>query len=617
MKVLNSETPFAWRPLLLVLLSLLLIDIHVRLATITSLESVKNWLRYFHVAVPVLSMILYGLITSILFSLFNNIRISIGLTLATVTLLAFSHWMKMVVRGVVLYPWDFFLVREAVTVVDFQPLIGYWPNIILMGSTTALFIRVVKKIPLWKASVPVRVICFVVPLACFTSLFHSDYSVLRPWHDKILKGMWSPDMAYDRAGLGLALASELQNFFVEKPDRPYDREVMEEILRPFLAPGRDPLTNREKKINLIIFFCESLWDATQLPKTVHFDSDPIPTIRKAGQDFGVVDLISPVFGGNSCDAELEVLTGFSMRFFPKDTAPYIYYVRKAVPSFASFLSHNGYFTLMTYAAFSSYFNDYEVAPRLGFKRFINANDWSVKPLPKKKTFIDDTDTVNQIISLAKEVPKPFYLEVFTMGNHVPYLKKRRPGMTIKSGVSSEVMDKTSQEILDVYVWGLRQSDKAVAELFDYFSHSFNQPVMIVILGDHLPSLGHSGMSDTVYIKSGFFDDSLIKEDPLRKYRVQMIIWNNYGHRPVLPSTPVSMNYVPVLLMKELGMKLPPFFCFLEALQSKYPVFSVHGCYTNACEYVEPEVAEKDPLVSDYRILQWDRIFGEQYSNDIR
>jgi len=369
-----------WRDYLGFGLFLFLTDLYVRVATIISIGSIKNWIEEPKIVVPIMSMIIYAIITIFFLGLFNRVRLACILTVLLMTILSIAQWMKLSILGVPIYPWDIILVSEAVNVFDIKVLWHYWSNLVFLALIVILFYKIWKWIPMIRFSPSLRAVFFIIPIAFIALTFSPTYSPLRPWRNDIMRSEWTQNVTYDRAGLGLALLANLQYFFIPQPELPYDKKIIHDILKPYATrTTMKSLHTKINKINVIFILSEAFWDVTQLQDSVHFDSDPIPTIHEMEREFGSINLISPVYGGRTPNAEFEMLTGLSMLLFPKDTVPYKHYIRKNIESVVTTLKDNGYYTVMTCATTRSYFNDFQIYPLLGYNQFINAKQWTVKP----------------------------------------------------------------------------------------------------------------------------------------------------------------------------------------------------------------------------------------------
>ena len=566
---------------------------------------------------PILiSVALLGIFTLFFYSLTGRFRAACAMTFVLTVTVSLAHWMKLAVGRGPLYPWDLALVGETANVMDWSCLLGYWPNLLLMLlAVPALVITWLLLPRAGRADIPIRLGGLSLCIAFFVSLFFPQYSALRPFHDRILQRTFQQNQTYARAGVLLGFAAYVQYFNVQPPPDYSERTIDERDSRyaPTSMPaGSRPAAatapaNTPKPINLILVLSESFWDPTALAGVTFGDKDPIPTFRRLARDFGRVDMVCPVFGGGTCDSELEVLTGCNMAFFPPGSAPYKYYIRKPTPSLASILRDQGYNTIAVHAVEDSYFNDREVQPRLGFDTFLNATKW--KHVEKVQYYITDASTSREVIRIADAAAKedkPFFISVNSMEVHWPYPADRYYNRIDMANLQAPDLDPKLRETLETYIAGLRRADKALKMLVDHFSKS-DEPTMIVFYGDHLPALGEDYI---LYRKTGIWNDD---DSRLPLHTVPAVFWSNCGIT-LAPRDrrPISTCYLSPIILRTMSRPLPPFFRFLEACKKQYPIFSVSGCVdANGKEIPIDDVLQTD-LANDYRLFQYDRVFGNQY-----
>ena len=600
----------------------------VRFATWTSPETFENWFSDWSLKVLIMNLVLFALITGWIFSVINRFRITAIVILLFLGILSLAHWMKMAVLGIVLYPWDLLLTGEAITTLCLDCLADYWINILLLVPFFAALFFLWKYLPKKGLRIWMRLPIFVVTTLMLMSLGSPRYSFLKPWSNRIIINHWQQNYCYERAGLVLAYASHIQNFWVEAPDG-YSEERIRDILAPYETSRPDPggpsngSPSQGRPFNVIVIHSESFWDVRKLgsgvgPASVRFNQpgDPTPLVWEIEEKFGSIELVVPVFAGGSCNSEFELYTSSSMVFFPPGSMPYESYIRQAVPTLAAMLREAGYETLVIQATKESYFNDFEVYPRLGFKRFMNASEWKVPPTSQDEN-IDDSALINEIKAVLSSSNQPFLIHAATMENHWPYPKSRYEGLEISTGINMEGLEKYSVETLDTYVKGLKRFESALSDLITFLSEHEEIPTLVAFYGDHLPSLGSSSSSDNLYRRTGYFNDELVPgEQVLRKYAVQMFFWNNFGYsfKDRLPQGPISMNFAAPVLADIIGIDGGSYYQFLKELCRRYPVFSVQGCFDSSRDYFLTEELLNDQIVKDYGMLQWDRIFAEGYSN---
>jgi len=563
--------------------------------------------------VPILiNVAVLGIFTLFFYSLTARFRPACAMTFVLTVTASLAHWMKLAVGRGPLYPWDLALIGETANVMDWSCLLGYWPNLLLMLPVVPALVITWMLLPRVRpANIPVRLGGLALSIAFFASLFFPQYSALGQFHDRILQRTFQQNQTYARAGVLLGFMAYVQYFNVTAPED-YCEQAIDEILTRHGLAGKPVGTtapaDTQKPVNLIVILGESFWDPTALKGVTFGDKDPIPTFRRLAREFGRVDMVCPVFGGGTCDSELEVLTGCNMAFFPPGSAPYKYYIRKPMPSLASILRDQGYQTIAVHAVEDSYFNDREVQPRLGFDTFLNATRW--KHVEKIQHYITDASTSREVIRIADAAAKegkPFFISVNSMEVHWPYPADRYYNRTELANLQAPRLDPKLRGTLETYISGLRRADKALKMLVDHFAES-EDPTMIVFYGDHLPAIGEDYI---LYRKTGIWNEDDDNRLPL--HTVPAVFWSNCGITlDPKDRQPISMPYLSPIILRTMSRPMPPFFRFLELCRKQYPVFSVSGCIDARGRHVPIDDVLKTDLANDYRLLQYDRVFGEQY-----
>ncbi len=184
----------------------------------------------------------------------------------------------------------------------------------------------------------------------------------------------------------------------------------------------------------------------------------------------------------------------------------------------------------------------------------------------------------------------------TMQNHSSY---RKSFENLKEEISSGLENAAE---LDRYLSLIHYSDAAVRELVEYFD-SYPEPVILVFFGDHQPGLEVTG---PVLEAEGHSPDRLGDEDYRRLYQVPFFILGNSRTREDR-NLELSANYLGNLVLKEMGISLPPFRQFLEKQRQSMPSLSTQG--TVNAEGEKLSLKQSDALLMDYRILQYDILFG--------
>ncbi|WP_054742711.1 sulfatase-like hydrolase/transferase [Cellulosilyticum ruminicola] len=117
---------------------------------------------------------------------------------------------------------------------------------------------------------------------------------------------------------------------------------------------------------------------------------------------------------------------------------------------------------------------------------------------------------------------PVFIHTVTMENHMPY----DDGYKMNNiTVNNDKVSEESKNLLETYANSVKNTDKSIKYLIDYFS-KIEKPTIIVVYGDHAPALGddYKVYRELGYISQG---DTLSIEDYMKLYQTPFMIWNNY------------------------------------------------------------------------------------------
>lgn len=389
-----------------------------------------------------------------------------------------------------------------------------------------------------------------------------------------------------------------------EPDKPsgYSAERAGQILSAYETAG-DEGRNIKKGLqnpNIIMIMNESFSDLRVLgnfktDKNVmeFYDSLKENTIK------GYVQ--SSVYGGYTSNSEFEFLTGCSKVFLPGN--PYLQYMDDYLPSVISTIkSQQGYNEAVAIHPYNaSGYNRNRVYPLLGFDRFLSAEDFEEPVLVRD--YISDLSDYKKIEELYEQKKEGSSLCVFnvTMQNHNPYNDteyKFKDNIKITSFVANMQAEQ--------YLSLMKMSDDALKQLVTYFQN-VNEPVIILLFGDHQPHLPDIFYKDVM----GKEPLQFTEEDTMLKHKVPFLIWANYDI-PELFIEKASINYLSSLFLDAAGLKMSNFNRYLLDLYRKLPAISAVGSYDN--DGVLHEKNEKDNeyagLMEDYEIVQYNYLFDD-------
>lgn len=458
-----------------------------------------------------------------------------------------------------------------------------------------------RHFPKLSANARVRRLCIGLPMiAAFGSLMdYSKYSYIRD-RLQVVPMMWDQKENYRSNGFVLAFIFNIPMADVATPAG-FGTQALDAI------PARNYgyLSGPREKPDVIMLMSESFWDPTRL-KTLTLSPDPMPAVRAAQSGH----VFSPEFGGMTANVEFEALTGFSNAFLPYGSIPYQQYIRRDIPSLATFFRGEGY-TSRSLHPFSGWFwNRNEVYKDFGFEEF--RTEENMPPMRKRGIFASDDSLMKEIMSEADGMDRPFFFFAVTLQGHGPYEPNRYGHNTVEIQGN---LDDADRATLATYTQGVREADDSLKMLMDW-AEKRPRETIIVLWGDHLPPLGN------VYMSTGYMPDqvatrkasvSIMKQE----HETPLVIWSNRKGSKKDVGT-ISPSLLPYHLLKFAGFEHPYYTGFLGRVQRKYGVIDRYQLIardnTPSPDWVlKPKTL--DPLVRDYRYLQHDIMFGKGQTLD--
>jgi phosphoglycerol transferase MdoB-like AlkP superfamily enzyme len=434
-------------------------------------------------------------------------------------------------------------------------------------------------------------------LASFVSLMDPmAFSAVRD-RLNIVPMMWDQKENYRHNGFLMAFAFNVPMARINAPDgysQPAITDIPSDRVPASFFSGR--------QADVIVVMSESLWDPTRLT-SVRYSEDPMPTIRKTKSG----DLFSPEFGGMTANVEFEALTGFSNAFLPYGSIPYQQYIRRPLPSLATFFESKGYVTKAFHPFQSWFWNRQNVYQALGFQQF--RSEENMPAMDKRGIFASDDALTRYIIREADNTEAPFFFFAVTLQGHGPYEENRYVKNTVE--VDAPTLSDAPTKALSTYTQGVKEADQSLKMLMDW-AKKRRRETIIVMFGDHLPPLGE------VYTESGYMPNVVATRKASvptmkREHETPLVVWSSKrGVQKDLGS--VSPSQLPHVVVRLAGYRHPYYTGVLGRVGERYAVVDRHQLIgRNAKSQADWSLSGAvDPLIRDYRMLQHDVMFGEGY-----
>jgi phosphoglycerol transferase MdoB-like AlkP superfamily enzyme len=434
-------------------------------------------------------------------------------------------------------------------------------------------------------------------LASFASLMDPmAFSAVRD-RLNIVPMMWDQKENYRHNGFLMAFAFNVPMARINAPDgysQPAITDIPSDRVPASFFSGR--------QADVIVVMSESLWDPTRLT-SVRYSKDPMPTIRAAKSG----DLFSPEFGGMTANVEFEALTGFSNAFLPYGSIPYQQYIRRPLPSLATFFESKGYVTKAFHPFQSWFWNRQNVYQALGFQQF--RSEENMPTMDKRGIFASDDALTRYIIKEADNTEAPFFFFAVTLQGHGPYEENRYAKNTVE--VDAPTLSDAPTKALATYTQGVKEADQSLKMLMDW-AKKRRRETIIVMFGDHLPPLGE------VYTESGYMPNVVATRKASvptmkREHETPLVVWSSKrGVQKDLGS--VSPSQLPHVVVRLAGYRHPYYTGVLGRVGERFAVVDRHQLIgRNAKSQADWSLSGAvDPLIRDYRMLQHDVMFGEGY-----
>lgn len=367
-----------------------------------------------------------------------------------------------------------------------------------------------------------------------------------------------------------------------------------------------------KKPTVIFLMSESFFDVTKLP-AVSFSKDPVPVFRALSEEYTSGDFLSNTYCGGTGWVEMEVLTGICSNFLNEsDTLTSLAgeSTYTNMPSVPRIFQNAGYRTTFLHAYTSELYERSVIYPQLGFDEVLFMDDFPADA-EKRGGYLSDSALAKEIISRYEAGgEEPMMLFAVSMENHQPY-RAEKFGGEAEVKVESDALAEEELAVLQSYVTGLHDADRALGELVDYFEKQ-EEPVMIVFFGDHLPSLGLSE-KETVYSKLGYSSTAVTTdwepEELAKMLSTDYLIWTNYEGAAEADHAE-SCTLLGLSVLERIGLQPDPYFAWLREYAEPEMLLYRPRLYVNASGEAFSAIPEGQAAVmQDYQNAVRDIAYG--------
>lgn len=550
------------------------------------------------------------LISLFFISLTGSLQIVVFLSTFCLVLISLTNFVKIQFLGEPLFPWDLIRVDQVINLLP--KYIGEIPIVFIALGLMILGLYFLGRyiVPRCKVRWFFRIalflsLCIIIPLLIFYR--HTPLEAVFK-QAKIENLFWIQGQNSLQNGFLLGFTMNLENTMIFEPHG-YNTTEIRRIVSETTLKSAGTTQAKKNRPNIVFVLNESFWDPTKI-SNLTFSKDPLPYFRGLQSQFMSGSMVSPVFGGSTANVEFEILTGLSTKFLPQGAIAYQQYIEKHLPAVPSIFKTDGYETTAIHPYHEWFYKRDKVFKLLGFDKFYSLKDF--KDAKVTGEYIGDIEVSKKIVSEIETTNNPAFIFAITMQNHGPYAQSRykKNEIKVEGNLSAE-----GKGIIETYVQGVSDADKSLKYLVDNLSR-IDEPTIVFFVGDHLPYLGKDYL---VYKEAGYITDSEHKwtqEEKIEMKRIPYVIWSNTElKRDVISNKDlISAQYFGNYVL-ELGHQQPnTIFKFVEKLGNQLPVYNKSLNIDAQNNVLDSLNDEQQKLDEEYWLLEYDLLFGKQYSN---
>lgn len=482
-------------------------------------------------------------------------------------------------------PWDFSALGTAVDVASNYEFDVNYMMIAAFIVCIVLYL-VMRKCPRDKTRINKWYVVYPV-IIIVVAIFFSSIGSYYLWDIRLLS-------TFQNEGTTLTFTGLVKQYIEDQPKKPdgYSDEALDKIEKEMTSDAKSEVTDgATTPTNVIVVMNESFSNLDVGGTT--YASGVTPFIDSLTNTIKGNMYVS-VRGGGTCNTEYETLTGNTTAFLASGVYPYNMYMNRDVPSLVSYMNQSGYDTTGIHLGKSTNWNRRTAYEKLAFQNTEFAETFD--GLDTIHGYPTDEQDYEKLIEQyeANKGKKQFIFNV-TYQNHGGYTDSDDLQKTVDLSSAGWGDYSAAENYLSL----IKLSDSAYEKLIEYFSN-VDEPTMIIMYGDHQPSLG--AVSDQL-----FFPNSGTAEEDINEYITPFIIWANYDI-PDQTIDKLSANYMSSLILKTANMQMTPYQQYLYELSQEYPVISLYGCYDKDGNFYNSVDDIDDKLITKYNMLEYNNVF---------
>lgn len=529
----------------------------------------------------------------LLWFLFNRAVLAYGITAVLCFGLGLGNWFKLQFRNDPLMFEDLLLAKEAGNMLGRYQLF-VTPTLVLavlciLAWGAVMFFCARGRFrgwPRFAAAGAVLLLCLPI------SRLYTDNQIYNKHTQNFdHSNRWSATEVYTSKGFLYPFLHSVGNAF-EQPPEGYNKEDAQAVL----AGYTDKDIPEDKKVDVIGVMLEAFNDFSKYLE-IPFIQDPYGPFHALEEESVSGNLVTNIFAGGTVATERSFVTGYA------DLGSF----RSPTESYAWYMKDQGYTTTGSHPCYNWFYNRVNIDPNLGFDSYLFYEEhygelagWNIAR--DNVLFPEMTNLYNKA---KEESSAPYFSFSVTYQGHGPY----NTGVNdwgenfIQPGTYSE----ETENIFNNYMGSVRSTSQALAEFVDDY-RDIDQPVVIVIFGDHNPWLGDG---NSVYKEMGLDISADHKEGFMNYYGTRYLIWANDAAKKVLGNDFVGEgpDIAPCFLMNQVfrlcGWEGPAYMQYTSDLMDELPVIHNNGaCITADGEYLAEPQGETADKIREFKQVEY-------------
>ncbi len=498
LKNFNNNEKYNSKLIIQYIIICILFFILIELIHRQDLKSIYNFLSSNNIYIY-LYLILFFIFSSLYTFIFKKPLIFCAMHYSVWCFIAFISNVNIYFKGSPLIFEDLFLVNEATNIIskylNTKLITNVLILIILFSIIFIIVVKISKNIKFKLFDLKYRYLNFIlytlfiyIYLLSMDKLYNYGKSITYVLSDFNLSD------TYFKNGFLHSFYDSTTLFFSNNKNLDYD---IDKILKIKNMLSENDYNFENPDVNIILIQLESIFDPLKL-KDVKFSNDPLKNLRNLSKINESGEIIVPVLGGGTIQSEFEILTGINIKnLYTK--MPYLNLLNNTqVESIPYILKNYGYATTAIHNYFSTFYNRTKAYENIGFETFIPIEAMTSREISQNFWYKDNI-LINEIITKIKNTPEKDFIFGVTVESHGPYNTLINGDIVVESNSLSE------KDLIELqnYTNIIKHVDDFILNLINELNNT-NEEYILILYGDHLPSLGENQSTFSSLTKEDLF-----------------------------------------------------------------------------------------------------------------